>query len=366
MEIVHGLNEKREIVKKELHTSKEKGAFLRYKGEDTVIEPDINAWKKIYRPEDKSAGFLNAFYHMTNKCNKHCKYCYNRYLLLSLPGGTPVDQLVRNLEQFVPADRREVLPFKDYIFDRLHPMISFLGGEPTIADELAPFIHYITSTRNNKIYVYTNGIKLQDIDYLKQFPNTNQIMWSISTDKDTTEKFLRTAIENIMEFNHEFGFNLVVGQTENTIQKNLEIDKWMRDYEPQEIRYRALCDQRKGTSDYLSNMVKFIERARGIDYNYYLDKASIGNGGFVSSLKPEYSDDPNKGKVSVGIVPAWRQTFTEVLCKWGSFVLNTTYINSAGECHMNSPDLYKWRMKYSKDYISEGTRIIWGKTNPYC
>jgi len=365
METVNGLNEKREIVKKELHIDDEIGAFLRYENEDTIIEPDINVWNKIYRPNDPSEGFTTAFYHMTNRCNKHCEYCYNRYLLEFHPSGTRLDQLVKSLEEFVPIDTREVVPFKDYVYDTIHPTIAFLGGEPTVAETLIPFIHYITSTRNNKMYVYTNGIKLQDIDYLKQFPNTNQIMWSISTDKNTTKEFLDTIIGNITKLNHEYGFNLIVGQTEETIQMNLELDKHMRTYAPQEIRYRAVCDQRKGTSDYISSILKFIERARGIDGNFYLDKAHVGHGGFVSTLKPEYSDDPSKGKVSVACIPVWKMTFAEMVCKWGSFMINTTYINAPAECHMNSVPLYRWRMKHTSEYISEGSKPIWGKYNQF-
>jgi len=56
MIIIHGFNKEREIVKKELHVSKETGAFLRYEGEDTLLEPDINLWNKIYRPNDPSEG----------------------------------------------------------------------------------------------------------------------------------------------------------------------------------------------------------------------------------------------------------------------------------------------------------------------
>jgi len=365
MKIVNGFNHKREIVEKELHVDKDRGAFLRYNGEDTVIEPDVNVWNRIYRPNDPSEGFVVAFYHMTNECNKHCEYCYNRYLFRHHPGNTKLENLIKSLDEFVPVDYRDVVPFKDYVFDNIHPQITFVGGEPTVSDNLPPFVEHIVNTRNNKMYVYTNGIKLQDIDYLKQFPNTNQIMWSISTDKDTPKEFLDTTIGNIKKFKHEYGFNLVVGTTEETIEKNLEIDEWLKSYNPQEIRYRAVCDQRKGTSDYLSNIIKFIARTRDISYQHFLDKSHIGHGGFVSTLRAEDSDDPSKGKVSVALLPVWKQTFAEAVCKWGSFMINTTFLNVPAECHMYSVPLYKWRMEHTKEYISEGNMPVWGKRNPY-
>jgi MoaA/NifB/PqqE/SkfB family radical SAM enzyme len=368
MEIVHGFNTKRKIVKKELHVSKKLGAFLRYKDEDTIIEPDINVWNKVYRPNEDSEGFLNAFYVITNKCNKHCKYCYNRYLLEQNPGNISINNLVKSLEEFVPVDPRDLsnISLKEYVHDRIHPMLKFIGGEPTVAETLVPFINYITNTRQNKIYIYTNGIKLLDIDYLKQFENTNKIMWSISTDKNTSEKFIRSVTENLIKYNFEYGYNIIVGRTENTIQKNLKLDKVCRSYEPQEIRYRALADQIKGYSDYLSSVMKFIERARDIPYDYYLNNANIGHGGYVSILSHNKSENPNTGDVAIAVLPVWKRTFAEALCKWGSFVINTKGINTPGECHINSVDLFKFRMKHTKDYITEGTKIIWGKINPYC
>jgi MoaA/NifB/PqqE/SkfB family radical SAM enzyme len=361
MKIVNGFNKKREIVKKELHTSKSKGAFLRYNGEDVILEPDLKLWEKVYRPNEKSEGYLNAFYHMTNKCNKHCKHCYNRDLVNIHPGNTTLEQLITSLEEFVPKDTREIVPFKKYVFDGVHPTVSYIGGEPTVADTTIPFTNYIHNTRNNKIYIYTNGIKLLDIDYLKQFPNTNQIIWSISTDIDTEESFLRKITENIKLFNFEYAYNIVINK--DALEKNIEIDKICRDYNPQEIRYRSCINQPKGTSDSLSSIIKIIEKIRGISYDYFLDNAHFRHGVFVSSLSYNKTDNPNTGNVAIAILPVWRKTFAEVLCKWGSFVLNTKGINTPGECHMSSSDLFKWRMKHTEDYITEGTKIIWGKIN---
>jgi len=353
--IVHGLNKAREIIERKLHTKKD-GVYL----DNTLIEPDVNLFNKYYRPDDPSEGFLNAFYQITNKCNKQCEYCYNRYLLLHHPGNTSVQQLVQSLEDFVPADHRDVQPFRDYVFDGFRPTISFIGGEPTVAPELPAFVHYICASRNNKVYIYTNGIILADPDFLKQFPNTSQIMWSISTDKNTTQEFLMEILQNLETYtNHEYGFNIIVGEQESTKKKNLQLNDYMLKWNPEEIRYRAVCDQLKGHSDYLSNVIKFIEKARGIDYDYYVNNAKIGHGGYVSSLKTD------NGKIAAAMLPVWDRTFAELVSAWGSFVLNTTHINAPGECHMNSPELYKWRMAHTEKYISEGTKPIWGKINPY-
>jgi len=368
MEIVHGLDIDRKIVEKELYTSKKKGAFLRYEGEDTILEPDLKVWNKIHRLNEESVGYLHAFYHMTNECNKHCDYCYNRYLLLQLPGDTSTEKLIKSLDAFVPSEPKDLssTSLKEYVYDGVHPMIKFVGGEPTVADSLPSFINHITNTRQNKIYIYTNGIKLLDGDYLKQFENTNKIMWSLSTDKNTPEDFIRSVTENLIKFNFEYGYNIVIGKTEDTIQKNMVIDKICRSYEPQEIRYRALADHVKGESDHLSSVMKFIERTRDITYDYFLNNADFGQSGYVSILPYDKTENPNTGHVTIAKIPVWKHTIAESINKWGSFIINSTYINTAGECHMNSPDLYRFRMKHTEDYISEGTKIIWGKQNPYC
>lgn len=367
MEIVHGLNAERCIVEKELHVTEEKGAFLRYEDVDTVIEPNIKVWNKIYRPDDPPEGFKNAFYQLTNECNKNCEYCYNRYLLLYHPCDTTVKQLVQSTEEFIPVDTREIVPYRDYIYDGYHPTISFIGGEPTVADTLIPLVWYIHGSRNNRMYIYTNGINLLKKDYLKQFPNTNQILWSLSVDKFTKHSFIKRVMDKIQETNHEISFNIIIGQTEETIQNNLAMDQFIREnYDPEEIRYRAIIDQRMGVAGYLSDILKFIERARGITLDHYIENAFMGHGGFVCSLKPEFSDDPKKGKVAAAVLPVWGQTFAEAVSKWGSFIMNTTYMNAPGECHMNSPELYRWRMSHPEICKSEATEIIWGKQNPYC
>lgn len=383
MEIVNGFNIKREIVKKELHTSEKNGAVLRYEGEDTILEPDLKLWNKIYRPNDPSEGYKNAFFHMTEDCNKNCEYCYNRDLLFSHPGDTTLKQFIKGLEEFVTKDTRDVVPFKEHIFDGIQPMISFVGGEPTVSDSLIPFVHYIANTRKNKMFIYTNGIKLLDIDYLKQFPNTSQIMWSISTDINTEESFIRKVTENIMKFNFEYGYNIIVGTKEvahvcctmtsdpvnelkATIKKNLEIDKICRSYEPQEIRYRAFASQKRGYSGYLSSVLKFVAEARDIPYNHFLENMWFGHAGIVSSLSHLKTENPNTGKIAVALIPIWKRTFAESLCKWGSFIINSFPLNLPSEGHMGCYALYKWRMEHTKDYISEGTKVIWGKFNNDC
>jgi sulfatase maturation enzyme AslB (radical SAM superfamily) len=355
--IVHGLNKDREIIERKLITKKD-GVYL----DDTLIEPDADLFfGKIWDPDEKHEGFTNAFYQITNECNKHCDYCYNRYLLLQHPGDTRFEQLVKSLDEFIPDDDRGIMPYKDFSYCPGNPKIGFIGGEPTVTPVLVPFVNHICNTRNNKVYIYTNGLKLLDPLYLDTFENTSQIMFAISTDKNTSPEFLRAVVGNLKQYNFEYGFSIIVGRTEETNKQNLKLNDLMMKFEPQEIRYRAVADQIKGYSDFQSNVMKFIEKARGIKYDDFASNAVMGGRGGMISLM-----DTADGKVSTALLPTWNQSFAENISKGGSFVINTRCINAPGECHMNSPDLYRWRMTHTKELYVDSLEPVWGKQNPYC
>jgi hypothetical protein len=354
--IVHGLNEQRKIVEKELKVTDE-GVYL----DDVLLETDVDLWNRIYRPNDPNEGFCVAFYQLTNDCNKKCAYCYNRYLLKQHPGVVAVDKLVQSLEEFTPKDTRPVQRYRDYEFDGIHPLYAFIGGEPTVAPELPAFLHYICATRNNKIYVYTNGINItEDKHWIKQFPDTHQIMWSLSCDRDTTPEYIDKFVDIVGPRSNEYGFNLIIPESESGRDYALKLNDHMLQYHPEEIRYRGLSDQIEGTSAMLSDVIKFVAEARDITYDDFKKYAHFGHGGFVSTMT-----NP-RGKISTALLPIWKRTFGEMLCKWGSYLINTYYFNTPGECHMNSADLLKWRMKNSHLFINEGVKMFWGKVNPYC
>ncbi len=349
--IVHGLNRDREIIEKELTTKKE-GVFLN----DTLIEPDADLfWNKLYST-GRHEGFTNAFIQITNRCNKDCTYCYNRWLILKHPGGTRVDQLVPMIEKYVPDDDRGVLTYKNFTYEGGNPKIGYLGGEPTIARSFIPLLHYLCSARNNKQYVYTNGIKLLDMDYLKNLPNTNQIMFTISCDDQTTPEFINQVTNNLDQFNLEYGFSLIVGQDE---KRELEFNELFMKFNIQEIRYRAFSDQREGTSDYLSNVIKFIEKAQGIKYDDFVQQLDMGRGGMIGAVVA------NGIKMSTATIPVWGQSIAEQVCRSGSFVLNTTCVSSPGECHMNSKELYRFRMSMTDEIYTDSLKPIWGTRNTY-
>jgi hypothetical protein len=356
MEIVHGLDEKRRLVEKKLDV-REDGVWL----DSTLLETDVDLWHKIYRPNDPNEGFCVAFYQLTNECNKKCEYCYNRYLLSQHPGVVAVDQLVMSLEAFTPKDTRPIQRYRDLEFDGIHPLYAFIGGEPTVAPELPAFVHYICATRNNKVYIYTNGITiLEDEHWVKRFPDTHQIIWSLSCDKNTTVDEVNRFARTFDDLSMEYGYNLIIPESEAGREHALKLNEAMLSNNPEEIRYRGLSDQVEGTSAMLSDVIKFVAEARDITYDEFKEKAHFGHGGFVSTMKTK------KGKISTALLPIWKRTFGEMLCKWGSYLINTYYFNTPGECHMNSADLLKWRMKNSHLFINEGVEMFWGKVNPYC
>jgi len=305
---------------------------------------------------------MNAFINITKECNKNCHYCYSKDFKAHAP-DYPLLNLMNTVDLFVPADNRIVVPFRQYQYDSIHPTISFVGGEPTVAKTLLPLIEHIISRGTNKIYIFTNGIKLLDKEYLRQFSNTSQIMFSLSVDINTEVDFIRSVTENLMKFNFEYGYNLVVGRSEETIQPLLKLDKTLREYEPEEIRYRALSDQIKGLQDCPSSIVKFIERSRGIPYDYFIANCNWGHGSIVSMLDCDKSENPKTGRVSIAMIPVWRKTFAEIQAKRGCFIVNTKYLLTPSEGQIESKDLYNYRMKHTKKYMTESTKCVWGEKN---
>lgn len=351
---VHGLNKARDIIERDLRT-KMGGVYL----DSTLIEKDAELfWDKLWS-DGKHEGFTNAFIQITNRCNKKCPYCYNRDLLLKHPGGTRVNQLVPMIEHYVPDDDRGVQTYKDFTYEGGNPKIGYLGGEPTIAKSFVPLLHYLCSARSNKQYVYTNGIKLVDMDYLKSLPNTNQIMFAISCDEQTDREFLDSIMRNLEKFKFEYGFSMICKDTEHNQMLHDYFMSRIDDPNMQEIRYRAASDQRAGRSDFLSDILRYMEKMQGIDYDTLKEKLVIGRGGMIGAVMAAGI------KLSTATIPVWGQAIAEQVSRSGSFVLNTTVVSSPGECHMNSAPLYRFRMGMTDEIYTDSLKPIWGTWNHY-
>jgi len=361
---IHGLNKFRDIIEKKIVYDMN-GVWLVSEDDKVLLEEDFSIWEKQFHPEETAGGYFTSFFHMTNDCNKNCKYCYEKDLIVKHPGNNTLEDFISNIKEFVPNDLRGYgsRPYKEYHYDGYHPVIRMVGGEPTMFKDLDKLVHWICENTNNKIHIYTNGIKLLDHTYINKFPDSNQVNWALSVDSETDPKYIRDITENIITLkpNQEYSYGVLLSC--DTTEPMLKLDKVCREYKPQEIRYRGISDQLHGTYfPMLSQLIKFICKSRDLDKSYYLDNARFHQQ-CLSILRFDKTDNPDTGNIVTAILPMWRTTIVEEAIKYGSMVVNTKYLNNSTETHCVSGPLYKWRMSNPKESYHEGLSPIWGKIN---
>lgn len=98
------------------------------------------SFKKFKFPSRK------VLFNITNQCNLNCSFCYAKSNELNIKD--------LSLEQIKKLDLKKF----DYIF--------LSGGEPTIKEDLFKIIKYFKKQKK-KVFLLTNGIKLQDENYAK-------------------------------------------------------------------------------------------------------------------------------------------------------------------------------------------------------
>lgn len=364
MQIVHGLDKFRNVIEKEL-VYDSKGVWLESHDDKVLLEENLDVWEKMYQPQTPIGGYFTAFFHITNDCNKNCKYCYERDLIVKHPGNNTLDDFIYCIKNYVPNDPRGYgdKQYKEYVYDGYHPVIRFVGGEPTMFPDLDKLVWWIVENTNNKIHIYTNGIKLLDPEYIKRFPNSNQVNWATSVDHQTTPNYIRKITENIIRTRDKQEYSYGVLLSCDTATHMLKTDAICREFQPQEIRYRGISDQRNGTYfPMLSQLIRFICKSRNLDIDYYLEKARFHQQ-CLSCLKFSDTDDPNTGNIVTAILPMWRTLICEEMIKYGSYVINTKYLNNSAETHCVSGALYRWRMFHKDMTYHNGLTPIWGKEN---
>ena len=147
---------------------------------------------------------------ITNKCNLNCNFCYAQSNEISLK-DLSLEQIKKwNLKNF------------DYIF--------LSGGEPTIKKDLFKIIRYLKKNKK-KVFLLTNGLKLQDKLYVKSLKKSGIDMVILQFDS-LSEKdiiYLRGApllesklnvIKNLYEHNIPVYFFSI--QLKNNNLKNME------------------------------------------------------------------------------------------------------------------------------------------------
>jgi len=368
---IHGLNKKRFVVEKELIMTPEHGAIIKYDEDEFVLEKDYEVWKKIWDinmdDSNRTNGITCAFIIMTNDCNKHCEYCYNEKLQIKNPGGPSLEGLIGMTEDFLLDDNRGYteLPYKEFVYDKVHPLIRFIGGEPTVAPTLIGYVNWLVENRGNKAWICTNGILMQDKKFFDDFPKSRQICWALTVDKHTTDDFIKRWTENIIECGgeNEYSYSLIID--DDNWSHSIKQDEILRQYKPQEIRYRGFNDEEGIVFPMASEMMKFVEKSRGISRETFLNKAAWLQQ-TLTCLDYKDTDNPDTGNVVLARLPCARTLIAEMCCNHTSFLMSTKSFWNPYEGHSSSPHLFKWRMSRSdKYYKHDSHKLFWGKNNPH-
>lgn len=364
---VDALDKNRNIVEKELIISKEFGAILKYNGKELCIEKDYDIWNKIQAIDSPPDGFSCAFIMITNDCNKHCEYCYNRDLKFKHRGDHSKKQIINTIKKFIPEDNRgyENLSYKDYKYDSIHPVVRILGGEPTVSKNLSDLLQWGVINTNHKYYISTNGILMQDKNFFKNITKSKQICWALSIDKYTKPDFIKKWTENIIDYggSNEYAYGLIID--DNNWPNTIKQDNILRTYQPQEIRYRGLSCEDGSVFPMMSDIIEFVKEARGISKEIFINKAKWYQQ-ILTCLSYKHTENLNTGNIVLARLPVWNTLIADIACKQSSFVMNTKGFWNTAETHTSSIDLFKYRMKRSDKYYCENShKLFWGKQNTY-
>jgi len=363
---VLGLNKERKVVEKELTLSKEHGAILTYNGKSLCIEPNLEIFNKLYKPEQGSDGLTCAFVYVTTDCNKHCSYCYNEKVKWKHHESSSWKDIANMLKDYVNNDTRDCtkLPYRDFKYDQIHPVIRFLGGEPTVSPDLDKLLNWSVDNKGNKIVVYTNGINMQEKSYFKNMPKSDRICWFLSVDWNMSEDFIKRWTENILEYGggQEYGYSL--NMYDDNLQKSIEQDAFIRTYKPEEIRYRGMSEQDGSKFSTASEVLNFICTSRNIDMQTFLDEGAWYQQ-ILTCLNYKDTENPDTGNIVAARLPVWNTMLVDEFCKIASINITTKSFWNPPEGHASSKDMFVYRMNNKDKFYHPSRKSTWNVRNKY-
>lgn len=140
------------IVPSELNFSKEHGAILskvcEHHGEQSaLIDPSIDFYQWV---QESPKAFMSArtgmtALNVTNRCNVRCPGCYH---LPDSSDDRPLDPLVKEAAKATKS------------------VLGLMGAEPTMREDLPELIVALKERYKKHVMIYTNGIKLEDPEYV--------------------------------------------------------------------------------------------------------------------------------------------------------------------------------------------------------
>jgi organic radical activating enzyme len=173
--------------------------------QEAMVEKDYNFWEMATQrnPNEVYENYNNVtVIEVTDRCNVECEHCYH------IPDNgiedKPVDWILKIADQ---CPTRE---------------ICLMGAEPTVRQDLPEIIKKITALKfsngeNRLCSIYTNGVKLQNKDYLETLINSGitSINMSIHTPDYHNEKIWKNIDKTLINLSEG---KIVPGQLSFTVE----------------------------------------------------------------------------------------------------------------------------------------------------
>lgn len=231
-----------------------------------LIEPDAQFYLD-YQYERHA--LQSYFLEITNRCNLACPHCYQ------MPDNKSNDDSIDSIIEKIKSWPDDGYP------------VSLVGAEPTMRADLVDLILKIKELpgKARTIMILTNGVKLANEAYAKQFENINGVIWTFGLNHKTyqglkvREKQIK-GIENCIKYKlpiKNISYTLLdMSQLEDCVNEIVSFGfKYCQQY-----RIRCGADigrSPKGDQIYLSQLIKATENVC-IKNNYEFERCpTYGN-----------------------------------------------------------------------------------------
>ena len=172
-------------------------------------------------------------YHITNRCNYHCTYCFGKFNGQTDPSIADAKRVIRNIADYFTQNN-----IKD-------GRINFAGGEPTLYEHLDELIDYASSL-GLSVSIVTNGSLLTPERICSWQGKVSCIGISIDSIDDTTNIAIGRCCKNkvvdlphwaeLAKVIHECGIHLKINTVVSSLNLCEDLSALYRVLKPEKIK----------------------------------------------------------------------------------------------------------------------------------
>ena len=209
-------------------------------------------------------------YHITNRCNYHCTYCFGKFNGQKDPSLADAQKIIRNIADYFTQNN-----IKD-------GRINFAGGEPTLYEHLDELIDY-TSSLGIRVSIVTNGSLLTSERIRSWQGKVSCIGISIdSIDRETNLTIGRCYRSNVVSLSrwgeltkaiHDCGIDLKINTVVSRLNLDEDLSELYRVLSPKKIKLfqmhliDAINDQAKPYEITEREFLTFCNWHKAFDYS---------------------------------------------------------------------------------------------------